>query len=236
MAEENKVAAPAVSDEENEVVTPGDPETSDNSGEDGDPEDGSKQKSHWQAELERIEAEKADAEQKHQAELEEERAERKRLMDIKDKALEKEKEKTSGVKETWKKEVLDEWRREQALKEAKKAVQNLVDDPTAQKVVLHHFQKLPDALVTGDVEEDLQTALALANRKRVTSLLRNESAEDTQARQSISSMGGGYSSNPSFNLPPSATTREATRLASIYAGNDKEKAKRLSQRVNKFGR
>lgn len=184
-------------------------------------------KSPYQEELERIEAEK----EAIRAQLEEEKAEKARLMDLKDKAIKAEKEKTKDVKTSLKEEIMQEWRQELALKEARKAISSITEDPVAQKVTLHHFERLPESLKTGDVEEDLLTAYALANRKRIASLTSAQSAEDMNTQRSISSLGGSSSSGrSSFQTSPSAAARLAQGLAQAYAGKDKELAKRLAER------
>ena len=189
-------------------------------------EDTPEAKSPYQEELERIEAEK----EAIRGQLEEEKAEKARLMELKDKAIKAEKDKTKDVKTSLKEEIMQEWRQELALKEAKKAISSITDDPVAQKVTLHHFERLPESLKTGDVEEDLLTAYALANRKRIASLTSAQSAEDMGTQRSISSLGNGSSGRSSFQTSPSAAARLAESLARAYAGKDKDLAKRLSER------
>lgn len=188
----------------------------------------SRQKSVYEEELERIEQEKQAAlERAEQAEKE--ANERARQNQIKDEALQKEKEKTKGVKDQWKMEVMSEWRREQALERAKERVSEITEDPAAQKLTLHHFERLPETLKTGNVQEDLLTAFALANRKRLPSLVSQESMNDAQDRRSIASMGGSSSSS-SFQARPSQAEAMAARLSQMYAGNNKDLAKRLQEK------
>jgi len=189
---------------------------------------GEAERSPFQEELDRIEAEKS----RLNEELTKTKAEKENIAKVKDKALADEKEKTKSVKESWKQEVMKEWEQKQALREANAKVKEVSADPTEQKVILHHFENLPDALKTGDTVEDLITARALANRKRLTSILNEEAMNDSANERSANSMGGsGLSGGSSFASKPSATARAASTLLSAYAGRDKDKAKKLVGRL-----
>lgn len=219
---------PSLEAVDEEVVTPDATETPAAPNKPAEDQDDPAPKSPYQEELDRIEAEK----EAIRIQLEEEKVEKKRLMDLKDKAIQAEKEKTKTVKESLKEELMREWRAEQSLLEAKKTVASITDDPVAQKVTLHHFEKLPDSLKTGDVQEDLLTAYALANRKRIASLTTASREQDMSTNRSISSLAGGGSSNgSSFQTSPSAAARLAQGLSKAFAGNDKDKAKRLAERA-----
>lgn len=197
------------------------------------------EQSPYEEELARIEAEKQEAQKRVdavQAELEKEKAERKRQMELKDEALKKEKSKTADIGEKWKNEALQEWERRQDLRDARAKVADITADPTAQKVVLHYFETLPDVLRTGSVDDQLLTALALANRKRLPNLLNAEQMEDVEERRSLSSMGGNDGgSRSAFRGSTSAKTQVANKLSSMYAkGNsDPNLAKRLAERAQK---
>jgi hypothetical protein len=221
---EPKVAVPAAAEDDKEpVVTP------DEEPEDGEGEGEGDEKSPYQEEMDRIEKEKADLEKK----IEDERAEARRISALKDKALEHEKDKTKGTKDEWKRETLGEVDKRLRRDKAETLVEGMTDDPVAQKVILHHFEKLPSELVTGNVREDLVMAQAIANRKRLSTLLNQEQADDAANERSIASMGGGnLPGGSSFSGSLSATARAANRLAQAFSGKDKDKAKKLSERIN----
>lgn len=192
------------------------------------------EKSPYEEELARIEAEKAAAKaeaETAQAELEKERQDKKRLMDLKDKAIKDEKSKTADISEKLKTEILTDWERRMDLRDAKAKVADITTDPTAQKVVMHYFETLPDALRTGSVEDQLLTAFALANKKRLPDLITAQSSEDMEERRSLSSMGGNDGGRSSFKTSPSAKAQVASRLSRAFAGNDKDLAKRLADRA-----
>lgn len=198
-------------------------------------EDEVTEESPYKAELERIEAEKLAAKAEAdaaKAELEAEKEVRRKQMEIKDKAIEKEKGKTAEIGERLKAEIMQEWERKQDLRDARAKISEITSDPTAQKVTLHHFETLPDALRTGSVEDQLLTAFALANRKRLPDLVSNGSSEDMAERRSLSSMSGDGGGRPSFKTSPSASAQVASKLSRAFAGNDKDLAKRLADRAH----
>lgn len=189
------------------------------------------EKSPYQEELDRIELEKKLLEDRHKEELATQRAERDRIMALKDKALNDEKEKTKSVKESWKSELKEELRQERTLERAQDEINKSTDDLSARKVILHHYQN--SIVRSGNLADDIQMAIAIANRKRVAELLNERAAEDMDNKKSIASMGGGNLPGRSlFDLPPSAVARAASRLTAAYAGKDKEKAKKLTERVS----
>jgi hypothetical protein len=199
-------------------------------------EDEAVAESPYAEELKRINEEKQALVDKNDADA----RERERQVQIKDAALLKEKLEKKDIverlKDETKNEVLDEWERRMDNREARKLVTGMTEDQTAQKVILHHFEKLPKELRTGTVEGDLETAYALANRKRVRSLLDAERAEDENDNESLRSMssGGGMSSNPTFKGTTSPAARAAANLASIYAGGDKDRAKKLAEKTKRY--
>lgn len=188
------------------------------------------ERSPYQDDLDRIEAERLALEERHEAELKAKDEERQRLMRIKDEAITKEKNKTRDVKDEWKNELRDELRREREMEKAQERINASTDDPAARKVILHHYQNT--IRTTGNVEEDILAAIAVANRHRVSSILNVESSEDMADRKSISSMGGdGSSTRDSFKMSPSAAARTAGALARAFAGRDKDKANKLAERA-----
>ena len=227
--EEKQLDAPVVADEE-EVIEAKEPEKKVD-------EEETVEKSHYQEELERIEAEKKALEDRNKADMEA----RRRQVEAKDKALAEEKEKTKSVKESWKQETLSEMDRRLEIRDARSRAARITNDPTAHKVIMYHYETLPDSLRSKSldpdvaVEENLQTALALANRRKVASMLSEESMQDQQNRRSAASMGGagGSSTGSSFQGTPSATTRAASSLLSAYAGNNKDLSKKLTDRLTK---
>lgn len=192
------------------------------------------EKSPYRAEFEKIEGEKKALEAKHASEMEAADVERKRQVDIKDKALEKAKKDSEPFKQELKREMKGELQRELDLRDARGRLRELTSDPTAQKVILHHFENLPDSLRTDDMEENLLTAMAIANRKRLPELLNQNQVEAESERASIASMGGAnLPGRSSFQKAPSPVARTAGQLLKAYAGKNPDLAKKLAERVNK---
>lgn len=194
-----------------------------------EPED----KSPYQAELDRIEADKKAIEAKHKQELDDIETKRREQMAFKDKALEKAKKDSEPFKNDLKREMKDEILRELDLREARSILKDQSQDMTEQKVVLHHYENLPDSLRTGDVEEDLLTARALALKKRIPEMLNQQNMDAENERKSIASMGGGnLPGRSSFQKSSSAAARTASLLTQAYAKGKPELAKKLTERNN----
>lgn len=223
---EEKTTVPAAPEEQEPKTEPSEEP------QDKEPED---QKSPYEEELKRIEAEKLELQKKHDAEVADLEDKRRKQMEIKDRALEKAKKDSEPFKADMKREMRDELIRELDAREVRSLMKQTVTDPTARKVIMHYYDTLPDSLRSGDPQEDLNTAIALANRKRMPELLSQQSADNEAERRSISSMGGGGNlpGRSGFERQPSATARTASRLASAFAGGDKDVSKKLNERINK---
>lgn len=188
--------------------------------------------SPYEEELKRIEAERIAAEERHQAELKAKDEERERIIAWKDKALDAEKSKRRIAPEKLKDEILEEVRRERKAEKVKDYVEKLTDDPAEQKVILHHHEN--SIKQTGDIAEDVAMARAIANRKRLEMVNEIESMNDNANRKSIASMGGGgLPGNSSFKTSPSPVARTASVLLNAFAGKDRDRAKKLTDHLNK---
>lgn len=196
----------------------------------GEPEE----KSPFQEELERIEKierEKVELEERLTKELQEKEEEKERVMAIKDRAIENEKNKTRGVKDAWKNEVKEELRRELRTEKTKELIESLSSDPAERKVILHHFEH--SIKQTGDMIQDVTMARAIANMRKLERLREMENLDDVKEQRSIASMGGASSGGSSFDRRPSVAARTAASLASMAAAGDKDRAKKLVDRVQK---
>jgi hypothetical protein len=184
--------------------------------------------SPYKEELDRIEAEKRETDDRHKAELERIEAERKRQMAIKDDALAVEKAKVATVKDKWKEEVKNELREERRKETAAEEIAKLTADPAARKVIMHHYE---NSIVRGeDIGTNVKRAFAVANAHLVGPALERERASDAADLRSIRSMGGAAPRGGSFEGSPSAAARTSMGLAAAYAGKDKELAKKLAAR------
>lgn len=188
-----------------------------------------KAKSPYEEELARIEAEAAEkvriAEEKA-AKADEDRL---KLAEIKDRAIEKEKAKTKDTKDQWKTELREELRQERLLEKAEETINDQITDPAARKLALHHYKN--SIVKTGNLAEDIEMAVAIVDRKRLSTLREMESLEDESIDITARSMGGDGVGTRSFQGPTSPAHRAAEQLSRAFAGGNKELAKKLAAKA-----
>ncbi len=208
--------ADELQDSQESAKNPEETETSENlesqtDGDSPDPSDGvedvEKQPSdYYEAELQRL---KADAEEK-QKKLDE----KDRQIEIKNRALQAEKKKKVDTdltdRDSLKREVLAEIRLESELDRISKS-------KAEREVVMHHYKSSIQR--TGDVQEDLRRAVAVANAGRVSELLARERSEDDSLEASAASMLGG--GNMRGNRPTSTLQSNARKEAEAILKNIK---------------
>lgn len=145
--------------------------------------------------IEELEREKAD--------FEEQLKEKQRQIEIKDRALQKIKTRRDETKvdSTTKEELFREWEERQAEKEALAEIKRMAPDAAAQKLVMHHYKN--SIVRTGDVQDDISAAFAVANRKRVNELMNRERQQDEHDDLVASSMSSQGTAPSRGRMPPS---------------------------------
>lgn len=219
--QETDVQASQTSDEtetqtNDESQTGSDTEETSTDGEDAE----NKTSDYYEAELKRlrdVEAEKI--------KLEEQLKEKQRQVDIKNRALQAEKEKKSKPtdagfnRDDLKKEIMAEIQFDRELS-------SLTQNKAEQDLVRLHYSK--SIVRTGNVQQDLLNARAVANASRVVEIL-NRQAEDSYAEDSAaaSMISGGGSSVNVGTKAQTATRREAEKLLRSFKGFKPEMLKAL---------
>jgi hypothetical protein len=177
----------------------------------------------------KTEAEKLRAEK---TKLEADIAEKNRQLGLKDEALKKKSDKIPDA-EKLKSDILTEFEQRQIKREAFKAIETTVVDKNAQELIKDAYEN--KIVRSGNVDDDIDAAVAYVNRKRVNELLRRESEESEQEDRVVSSQlgSGTRAGSSSVKAPTSPAYREAVRMAKMAAGGDKEKEKKLIDNITK---
>lgn len=214
--EEEKVESQVDKTETTEDETTEDDELDDTEG--GEDEDKQENASFYKAEAERLAVEKKQAEDA----LEAAESARERQNEIKDRALQAEKERRRKAEaapkqgdfdpETIKREAVEEFERRQSAREVKQLIKTLTNDPSAQEVITHYAETMFSKIE--NVDDRVDAAIAYANRKRARALLVENTKQNQEDDDGIGSMSGGNARSRTSSVPNNAVNRIASRLVS----------------------
>lgn len=200
--------------EESETVEPVEPHP------EGETETTENQADYYEQELKRLSELEVENERLHK-----EAAEKNRQIEIKNRALQVEKEKRKPApSDDWadrEERLLQRLETRQQLRDAEVRIKSLTRHPAEQQLILKHYNA--SIVKTGDVERDVQRALAVANEGRIHDLLKQTFEDDRGDATSISSMTGGTRSTSDLRKPKSAIRKEIEKM--IPKGAEKHLSK-----------